>query len=362
MPIAASARAGSWLAGALACCAALCGGCRAPAWLEPARGTPLAPSEWSALKAERVEVETETGEKLRGYFVPAGSGWFGIGENPDPPVVVHFLAGGQSVTRVGHVEGLELDPRCLAIEWWERGYDSLIVDYREIGDSDGSCDARHLREDARAVWREAPRRTQGDRARFVLRGNGVGTLAVASLLEDGARPVAAILIGPVRAESWTANRARAPGSPFAARISSAFSRAPVAVDLLRSLESTRSKLIVFTGSNDAWTTPTERAAIVRSKSGRYHEADLDRAELDYAGCFAHPGEVEWLDRKLRCGWFVQGFGCAFPTPEKHLPDEMLDVDVPEDASPPAAIRYLGFDRSSDAFWADIAERRAAREE
>lgn len=214
---------------------------------------------------EEVAVPVEEGVSLRGVFVPA---------DPGAPVVVHFLGSGDSVSAAGGtISGLAWDLR-------DRGFASLALDYRGVGPSDGDRSPWNLRGDARAAWEEAVRRA-GAGDRVVVRGMSLGTLAAASLVEDGRRPAALVLVAPVRAETVAVNFGyRWYWDPIVF-LAAPFLRSAGDVDLVAALRRCGCPLLVLAGAEDALLPPKE-AALVRSacvegggrwaeRAGRSHE-------------------------------------------------------------------------------------------
>lgn len=185
---------------------------------------------------------------LRGVFVPS---------DPDSPVVLHLLESMGSVTYgTHHALGYPI-----LWELRDRGFASLMIDYRGVGASEGWRSPRNLREDAAAMFAEALRRTRGRSHRIVLRGASIGTLAAASLLKHGARPRAVILIAPVRAETVARNWFRHYYSPFLARAATALLRLPLRVDLVQALTRYRGPLLVSAPADDYVLPPDEQPLV-----------------------------------------------------------------------------------------------------
>jgi alpha-beta hydrolase superfamily lysophospholipase len=112
---------------------------------------------------EAVELPVPGG-LLRGAFVPS---------DPGAPVVLHLLESMGSVTYgTHHALGYPV-----LWELRDRGFASLMIDYRGVGASEGWRSPRNVREDAQAMFAEARRRTGGRSHRVVLRGASFGTLA-----------------------------------------------------------------------------------------------------------------------------------------------------------------------------------------
>ncbi|MEM7202245.1 MAG: alpha/beta hydrolase [Planctomycetota bacterium] len=131
---------------------------------------------------EMTSTQTPAGETLRGLWVPA---------EPNAPVVLHLLGSGGSCA----------DPLLHLAETARRlrdlGYASLFLDYTGVGNSTGTRSTRNLAGDARAMFDAAVARA-GTERRVVIRALSLGTIATASLLRDGARPGALVLLAPVR--------------------------------------------------------------------------------------------------------------------------------------------------------------------
>lgn len=230
--------------------------------------------EWGA---ERVEVELATHERLRGLFVPAGV---------DAPLVLHLLGSSGSVTIRQHSDGLDFDSDGLFAALRDRGYASLVLDYRGVGASDGERNPRHVPEDALAAWNEALRRVDGDPQRIVVRGMSLGTLAAASLLEHGVEPAAVVLIAPVRAETAAHNWLRHNRGAFLAWLASPFLAQPMDVDLLAAIDICRAPLTLVVGLRDELLPPHERAQLLqraRRHDAHVIELDLDHLHLVHAG-------------------------------------------------------------------------------
>ena len=90
--------------------------------------------------AERIEIDTGNGERLRGIWIPAG---------PDAPIVLQFIESGGSITYGTGGRGYPV-----AWELRGAGMSLLCVDYRGVGASDGDASQDNLA----AHKRRAPRR------------------------------------------------------------------------------------------------------------------------------------------------------------------------------------------------------------
>lgn len=131
------------------------------------------------------------------------------------------------------------------------GAQVVSVDYTGVGASDGERSSDWIRRDARLAWEEALRRAGGDEKRVVIRASSLGTLAAASLLQEGLRPAALVLVAPVRDETVVRNAGSLLVSPWLAALTSWIFRPPVGVDL--ALEIRRSgvpTLVVLPAADD----------------------------------------------------------------------------------------------------------------
>ncbi|MBC8328396.1 MAG: alpha/beta hydrolase [Planctomycetes bacterium] len=234
--------------------------------------------------SELVELEVRR-STLRGAFVPS---------DPDSPVVLHLLESMGSVTYgTQHALGYPL-----LWQLRDRGFASLMVDYRGVGASEGWRTPRHVREDAQAMFAEALRRTGGRSHRIVLRGSSFGTLAVASLLKHGARPRAVTLIAPVRAETVAKNWFFHYYHPFLARAVTAFLRLPIRVDIVRALRRWRGPLLVSAPENDYVLPPREQPLIrdtVRRRGARWVSTPYTHAGHVLANHWLGDDETSFLD-------------------------------------------------------------------
>lgn len=221
---------------------------------------------------EEVQVSTDDGVTLRGLFVPAGKG---------APVILHLLPSQTSVTTGlgGGIFVLDLDAFLLKLH--DKGYASLVIDYRGVGASDGNRSPGHLPDDAWAMWREAVRRTGGRPGDVILRAGSLGTLPAASLLDGGAAPRGVVLIAPIRAETiaWHAPRQRK--GAFLGTLISLFLRRPVDVDLVSVLRRTPVPVLVLLPGTDEFLPDDEMAMIVEAGTAngkRVHR--LEGSHLD----------------------------------------------------------------------------------
>ncbi len=234
--------------------------------------------------SELVELESD-GSTLRGAFVPS---------DPDAPVVLHLLESMGSVTYgTHHALGYPL-----LWQLRDRGFASLMVDYRGIGASEGWRSPRNVREDAQAMFAEALRRTRGRSHRVVIRGSSFGTLAAASLLKHGARPRAVTLIAPVRAETVAKNWFYHYYHPFLAKAVTAFLRLPMRVDIVRALRRWRGPLLVSAPEDDYVLPPREQPLIrdtVRRRGARWVSTPYTHAGHVLANHWLSDDESSFLD-------------------------------------------------------------------
>ncbi|RMH02597.1 MAG: hypothetical protein D6702_08540 [Planctomycetota bacterium] len=233
--------------------------------------------------SEKVEIPSGGGI-LRGVFVPS---------DPGAPVVLHLLESMGSVTYGTH------HPLGYPLLWElrDRGFASLMLDYRGVGASSGWRSPRNVAADAAAMWREAHRRSGRRSHRIVLRGASFGTLAVASLLRAGARPRAVVLVAPVRAETVARNWFRH-YHPFLSRAAPLFLRLPMRVDLVAALRRWRGPLLVSAPENDYVLPPREQPLVretVRRRGARWVSTPYTHAGHVLAHHYLGPDETSFLD-------------------------------------------------------------------
>lgn len=212
--------------------------------------------------------------KLRGVFVPADSG---------APVVLHLLESGGSATRgnsglYGYEQFRQLR---------DRGFASLVIDYRGVGASDGERCVDHLRDDASAMYEEAKRRA-GSEDRIVLRSTSLGTLAAASLIESGARPSAWVMISPVRAESVTENVACNRYGKIVSLLANIVFTSASDADLLHAIAIAPCPILLTLGSHDDYVSRRERERIMQAVAIRPEnvvrlEPGLDHVDVSFEG-------------------------------------------------------------------------------
>jgi pimeloyl-ACP methyl ester carboxylesterase len=340
------------------------GACVVPNLVLPAGAGATSRAELHApARAELIETAAADGSALRGVWVPG---------EPRAPVVLHLMESTVGATEAARTHGI----------YWDlpaAGYALLAFDYRGVAASGGARSTEHVRADARAMWREAVARAGGDEGRVALRGGSLGALAVATLLQDGARPGAVVLYGPVRSESvvrhfmvtgW-AGTPRVPEAlaPWLALLF----RRPLAVDLVEELARCRAPLLVICGAHDELLPPEETrsllAAVARA-GGRFLVEELAHVELCTRHHRMHDEERDFLREVLPVTVDV---GAR----ERTMLDAMQALGAPElDESsraqlrallgrrieaPPAVVAGLlaaGFDADRAARWldADLAVR------
>ncbi len=241
--------------------------------------------------AELVEVRAAPGITLRGVQ---------MAPPPGAPVVLHLLEsmasitngsrpfgtisiGGDPESEAGQVRSLSQlmadgwpaespdDKLRLQHRWLSRltalGLGGLVLDYEGVGASDGARSPDTLRRDARAAWERAVALAGGDERRVILRGTSLGALAAATLLQDGARPGAVILIAPVRAETVAVNFASRTWSPALLFVAQWFVRDAVDVNLVEVLGRLDVPLLVVS-TRDDFLLPPDEAALVASAVSR----------------------------------------------------------------------------------------------
>ena len=229
--------------------------------------------------------------KLRGVFVPADSG---------APVVLHLLESGGSATRgnsglYGYEQFRELR---------DRGFASLVMDYRGVGASEGERCVDHLRDDASAMYEEAKRRA-GKEDRIVLRSTSLGTLAAASLIESGARPRAWVMISPVRAESVTENVACNRYGKFVSLLARIVFASASDADLLHAIAIAPCPILLTLGDRDDYISRREReqimhAVVTRPENVVRLEPGLDHVDVSFEGYEISRDEDAWIHRLFPC--------------------------------------------------------------
>lgn len=169
-----------------ACLSLMVGGCFVPPVVIPAKADlwTLDASHYP-LDAQIVECDLEGGPTLRGLYVPS---------DPNAPLVVHFAESGGSISHSIYERGQYED-------LMHAGFASLAVDYRGVGLSGGEISASAFVRDVRAIYDHAKSMVGGDESRLVVRGTSLGSVAAVTVLEDGARPGAVVLVAPVRAST-----------------------------------------------------------------------------------------------------------------------------------------------------------------
>ena len=219
-----------------------CVGCYTPNLLDETSPTlPQLDIHSFGSNVEAVDLPVENEESMRGVFVNAGEG---------APVVLHFLGGGDTLTAYKKVAGKMVWIGDAVLALLDLGFSSLILDYRGVGRSNGKQNSQQLPIDAHVAWEEAVLRAGGDGRRVVLRAISLGTLAAASLLEEGAKPGAIILIAPLRADTVTTNWIRVRRSSIAAFFGKIFLRKPLAVEMETAISQTHGLLTIIFGMRD----------------------------------------------------------------------------------------------------------------
>jgi alpha/beta superfamily hydrolase len=198
------------------------------------------PSDTSA-----VSIEVEPGVFLRGIHVPSDAG---------APLIVHFQPSGSSVTRSSPMQSQYR-------ELSQRGYASLVVDYRGVGLCDGEVSPGHVAADAAACYAHALELVGGREDRLLLRGTSVGSLAIGSLIEQGRRPAGIVLFAPVLGESVAVRFGYAKYSKLLVTLARPFLYSVTDVDLVEALRRCPSPLLVFGSVDDELLSEAEWDAI-----------------------------------------------------------------------------------------------------
>ncbi len=125
------------------------------------------------LDYESVEIETQDGEILQGWYVPA----------PNAPATVLFFHGnaGNISTRMGYL-----------LMFYRLGYNTFIIDYRGYGESSGTPSEQGTYRDAQAAWRYLTEERNIPSTRIVLLGESLGG-AVATWLAAREKPALLLL-------------------------------------------------------------------------------------------------------------------------------------------------------------------------
>ncbi|MBI5364490.1 MAG: alpha/beta hydrolase [Planctomycetes bacterium] len=239
--------------------ALLAPGCLAPpAVVANIRPIPKEPLASFPPDTRAITIPIEGGAELHGLFVPS---------DPGAPVVLHLLEAGASAADLpGH--------QLLVEELADLGYASLLVDYEGVGLSPGERDVDHLERDARAAWSAAVQ-LAGDSERVVLRGTSIGTLAVGTLLHEGAHPMAVVLVAPVRADTVVPRAAAVLYSFVASWFAELAFRRVAPVDLTAELARVRAPLLVAGSHADEFVGAEHVARFersVRAAGGRWFES------------------------------------------------------------------------------------------
>ncbi|MDP6370305.1 MAG: alpha/beta hydrolase [Planctomycetota bacterium] len=242
-----------WPWNSLLVCIALLGpaGCVAPLVQSAGESGPSALEQLEGPVA--IAVDTGAGTMLRGLHLRAAA---------EPPLVVlHLLPSGASVT-TGMSAGIGRHGIASTLTSFARfGCDSVVIDYRGLGDSDAPRDASALLEDGRAMWRKAVELAGGRSDRVVIRAASIGTLIAADLLAAGHHPAAVILIAPVRASTITYHGARVHYGAVAAWFADLLYRTVPVSDLETVLAATRVPVLLVLPDRDIYLPPVERRLI-----------------------------------------------------------------------------------------------------
>jgi len=113
---------------------------------------------------EDVWMQASDGMRIHGWFVPAGE------ESPKGTVLMFHGNGGNVSHRL----------ETIAI-FHELGYNSMIIDYRGYGLSDGSPTEQGTYRDAEAAWKYLTHKRKLDRNRIVIFGRSLGAAVAAWL-------------------------------------------------------------------------------------------------------------------------------------------------------------------------------------
>ncbi|MFT7463875.1 MAG: hypothetical protein ACI9EF_002223 [Pseudohongiellaceae bacterium] len=177
-----------------------------------------------------------------------------------------------------------------------QGLSTLFVDYGGVGASSGELDVDFLGDDAWAIWNEAVARAGGDPARVALRGTSLGSLAVGSLLDRGAKPAAVLLVGPVRGETVAAHFARWTDVPWWQLIALPFFDSVTDVDLVAALDRYSGPLLFLVPEVDGLLPADERALLLpRSQTvgSAMVTHEVGHQALAIAGHDDLPGEIDF---------------------------------------------------------------------
>ena len=201
---------------------------------------PVEPGDWTLETSDYprdsrlVTLERTSAPALRGLYVPGDEG---------APLIVHFAESGGSIVAQQFTRGQYEDLSDL-------GFANLAIDYRGIGLSDGSPSPRAVDDDARAMYDHALELVDGDESRLVVRGTSLGTLAISSLLDDGARPAAIVLFAPVLSDSVAIRYGEATLWDPAVWLARPFLRSFIDTDLVETLREVECPLLVVGHERD----------------------------------------------------------------------------------------------------------------
>jgi uncharacterized protein len=144
----------------------------------PDRSAP--PADWLPPGAEEIELRTDDGLAIAGWFVSA----LGDGDASRPAVLVFNGNAGHRGHRVALAEALR-----------SHGLHVLLLDYRGYGGNPGSPSEAGLRSDARAAAAWLASRPEVDPARIVYFGESLGGAVAVGLATERA-PAALVLRSP----------------------------------------------------------------------------------------------------------------------------------------------------------------------
>ena len=143
----------------------------------PPRPGPRTPTD-AGLPYEDVWLDTRDGVRIHGWFVPGAE----VADEPEADAILFFHGAGTPLVRTLG--------RCA--EWRARGLDSLLVDYRGYGRSEGTPTEEGLYLDADAAWAHLTAERGLEPRRIVVWGHSLGG-GVASWLAERETPAALVL-------------------------------------------------------------------------------------------------------------------------------------------------------------------------
>jgi fermentation-respiration switch protein FrsA (DUF1100 family) len=138
----------------------------------PVRDLALTPGDLG-LPYEEIEMPTDDGETVHGWFIPAG---VVAGDRP-PPTIVHFHGNAENIAPYSMLGPLTR----------EAGFNLLLVDYRGYGRSSGRPSEAGIYRDGEAALRYLRSRPGIDAGRIVLWGRSIGACVAVHLAagDDG---------------------------------------------------------------------------------------------------------------------------------------------------------------------------------